>query len=291
MVLTPSQIEAIEAPPGNLQLIACAGSGKTEVVALRVATLLDPATPGRVVPRSIIAFTFTDKAAAELRDRIVTRTRERLGDVIGLAEMFIGTIHAFCLEILTSEVPEYLKYGVLNEVQQALLVDRNSKKSGLTSTTDLQGRVLHRYKDTDRYLVALDILREAELNPDHLVGVSVMGGLAAYRALLSDKRYLDYSSILELAVRALRGHDDLRRRLKDRIRYVIDDEYQDVNPIQEEVVRLLYGLGAHVCVVGDDDQTIYQWRGSDVRNLLTFKDRYEAIKQVTLNENFRSSQG
>src|SRR6266571_636073 len=98
MALTPSQIEAIEALPGNLQLIACAGSGKTEVVALRVAILLDAATPRHVEPRNIIAFTFTDKAAAELKDRIVTRTRERLGDVTGLAEMFIGTIHAFCLD-------------------------------------------------------------------------------------------------------------------------------------------------------------------------------------------------
>lgn len=291
MALTPAQIEAIEAPSGNLQLIACAGSGKTEVVALRVATLLDPATGGHVEPRGIIAFTFTDKAAAELKDRIVTRTRERLGDVTGLAEMFIGTIHAFCLDILTSEVPEYLKYGVLNEVQQALLVDRNSKKSGLTSTTDLQGRVLHRYKDTDRYLAALDILREADLNPAELVGVSVTDGLMAYGGLLRDKRYLDYSSILDLAVNALRGNDDLRRRMKGRLRHVIVDEYQDVNPIQEEVVRLLSGLGAHVCVVGDDDQTIYQWRGGDVRNILTFKDRYTATKQVTLNENFRSSEG
>src|SRR6266550_1835929 len=219
MVLTPSQIEAIEAPSGNLQRIACAGSGKTEVVALRVAHLLDPAAPGHVDPRSIIAFTFTDKAAAELKDRIVTRTHERLGEVTGLAEMFIGTIHAFCLDMLTSEVPEYLKYGVLNEVQQALLVDRNSKKSGLTSTTDLQGHVLHRYKDTDRYLGSLGILREAELNPDQLVGLSVTAGLAAYQALLGEKRYLDYSSILELAVRALRDHEGLRRRLKERLRH------------------------------------------------------------------------
>ena len=291
MNLTASQLEAIQAPSTDLQLIACAGSGKTEVVALRVATLLDPKTSGHVEPRAIVAFTFTDKAAAELKDRIVTRTRERLGEVLGLAEMFIGTIHSFCLDILTSEVPEYLKYIVLNEVQQALLVDRNSKKSGLTSTTDLQGRVLHRYKDTDRYISALSVLREADLNPEHLGGVSVVSGLDAYRALLNDKRYLDYSAILELAVRALREHDDLRRRLSARVRHVIVDEYQDVNPIQEAVVRLLHELGAHVCVVGDDDQTIYQWRGSDVRNILTFQDRYSGTKQVTLNENFRSSQG
>src|SRR5947209_5054633 len=140
MDLTPSQIEAIEAPPGNLQLIACAGSGKTEVVALRVAILLDAATPGHVEPRNIIAFTFTDKAAAELKDRIVTRTRERLGDVTGLAEMFIGTIHAFCLDILRVEVSEYLKYGVLNEVQQALRGGGTSNRCGMRSTLAVTAR-------------------------------------------------------------------------------------------------------------------------------------------------------
>src|SRR2546430_6384961 len=151
MDLTRAQRDAIAAPPGNLQLIACAGSGKTEVVALRVATLLDPKTPGHVDPGNIVAFTFTDKAAAELKDRIITRTRERLGNVTGLAEMFVGTIHAFCLDLLTSEVPEYLKYSVLNEVQESLLINRNSRKSGLTNTTDLAGKPLRRYVDTGRY--------------------------------------------------------------------------------------------------------------------------------------------
>src|SRR5260370_18087204 len=92
MDLTRAQRDAITAPPGNLQLIACAGSGKTEVVALRVATLLDPKTPGHVSPGSLIAFTFTDKAAAELKDLIVTRTHDRLGQLTALPDMFICTI-------------------------------------------------------------------------------------------------------------------------------------------------------------------------------------------------------
>jgi DNA helicase-2/ATP-dependent DNA helicase PcrA len=291
MDLTRAQRDAIAAPPGNLQLIACAGSGKTEVVALRVATLLDPKTPGHVDPGNIVAFTFTDKAAAELKDRIITRTRERLGNVTGLAEIFVGTIHAFCLDLLTSEVPEYLKYTVLNEVQESLLIDRNSRKSGLTNTTDLAGKPLKRYVDTKRYRQALSILREGEVRQNKLVGSSIMVGLAAYKTLLNEKRYFDYSAILELAVDALKSHADLKRRLRARVRHVIVDEYQDVNPVQEEVVRLLAGLGAHICVVGDDDQTIYQWRGSDVRNILTFKDRYAKVRQIALNENFRSSEG
>src|SRR5213595_3203449 len=121
MDFTPSQSRAINFQNANLQLIACAGSGKTEVVARRVATLLEAG----LAPRNIVAFTFTEKAAAELKERIVTRCREALGNITGLAEMYVGTIHGFCLELLTAEVAEFLKYDVLNEVQQALFIDRN----------------------------------------------------------------------------------------------------------------------------------------------------------------------
>ena len=109
--------------------------------------------------------------------------------------------------------------------------------------------------------------------------------------MFSDEDYLDYSSILEEAVCALRDDKSLRRSLGNRVRYVIVDEYQDVNPIQECIVKLLHDLDANVCVVGDDDQTIYQWRGSDVRNILTFEKRYPKPKQVRLEENFRLSRG
>src|SRR5215813_7632638 len=154
MELTKPQQRAIGHDGRNLQLIACAGSGKTEVVARRVVHLLTPGRPDSLRPANIIAFTFTEKAAAELKERIVTRTREALGDIPGLAEMFVGTIHAFCLELLKSESPEHLKFEVLNEVQQGLFVDRNSKKSGLTTSQDLNGSALKRYLDTKHYVAA-----------------------------------------------------------------------------------------------------------------------------------------
>ncbi|NDD13220.1 MAG: ATP-dependent helicase [Betaproteobacteria bacterium] len=115
--------------------------------------------------------------------------------------------------------------------------------------------------------------------------------LPDYEALLYQKGYLDYSGILKEAVEQLRHNVQLRARLTEKIRHVIVDEYQDVNPIQEAVVRTLHDLGAGICVVGDDDQTIYQWRGSDVQNILNFSARYPAVQQVKLEENFRSSEG
>lgn len=287
MKFTAAQRKAINHVEGNLQLIACAGSGKTEVVARRVANLLKSGA----APRNIVAFTFTDKAAAELKERIITRCREELGEIHGLAEMYVGTIHAFCLELLKSEVPKYLKFDVLNEIQQSLFMDRYSAKSGLTISTDLNGNPLKRYKDTPHYLDATTILREADTDEKILANCSVVSGLNAYRALLQEKRYFDYSAIMEAAVDVLTNEESLRERLASRVRHVIVDEYQDVNPIQEAIVLLLHNLGAHICVVGDDDQTIYQWRGSNVQGILKFQKRYGKVTQIKLEENFRSSQG
>ena len=292
MKLTAIQEQAVTYSGRNLQLIACAGSGKTEVVARRVVHLLTPSRSEPLLPRNIIAFTFTEKAAAELKERIVTRTREALGEVPGMAEMFVGTIYAFCLELLKSESPKYLKYEVLNEVQQTLFVDRHSRASGLTQSTTLSGQTLKRYTDTRNFISAMNILREDRpVTPDRLKGNSVAAQLSRYEQLLHDRGYLDYSGILREAVAELKSNVGLRERLAARIRYAIVDEYQDVNPVQETVVEELHQPGVGICVVGDDDQTIYQWRGSDVRNILNFENRYPGVTQVRLEENFRSSEG
>lgn len=151
MQFTGAQAQAIAHVQGNPQLIACAGFGKTEVVARRVVNLLRPAKQGGgCSPASVVAFTFTDKAAAELKERIHDRCREAFGEVVGLADMYVGTIHGFCLELLKSEVPKYMKYEVLNEAQQMLFVDRHSRASGLTQSTTLDGIPLKRYTDMRR---------------------------------------------------------------------------------------------------------------------------------------------
>jgi len=208
-----------------------------------------------------------------------------------MAEMYVGTIHGFCLDLLRTEALRFLKCGVLNEVQQVLFVDRHSKQCGLTTSTDLKGDPLKRWVDTGRYIEALNILREARLVEAELVGCSVVEGLREYANLLDERCYFDYSSIMQRAVEALADDDELRARVCGRVRYVICDEYQDVNPIQECIIRLLHKGGAEVCVVGDDDQTIYQWRGSDIDNILTFEKRYSPVEPIRLQENFRSSPG
>jgi len=290
--LTKSQKQAVQYNGRNLQLIACAGSGKTEVVAQRVAHLLTKQGKGRLQPRNVVAFTFTNKAAAELKERISRRVSEAGGeDIIGMAEMYVGTIHGFCQELLQTEVPEYLKYEVLESVRQQLYVNRNSAKTGLTTTKRLTGGYLRRWLNTSLYISALSVLREDELNEEQLEGCSVVNGLEKYRAKLTEDSFFDFSSMMENAADELSNNEELREQIAERVKYVIVDEYQDVNPIQERLVRLLHDLGAKLCVVGDDDQTIYQWRGSAVENILRFEERYPRVKQIRLEENFRSSEG
>ena len=208
MALTNAQQAAVAHAGANLQLIACAGSGKTEVVARQIARLLLPVDEGGegFAPRNIVAFTFTEKAAAELKQRVIERCRAGQPDLTGMVEMYVGTIHGFCLDLLRTEVPEFLKYDVLNEVQQVLFVDRHSARSGLTGTAFLDGTQLRRWVNTKLYIDALSVLRESEVNWTRLSGTSIGEGLVAYKALLREKGYFDYSSILEEAGQRIAHH-------------------------------------------------------------------------------------
>lgn len=282
---TPAQVDAIQTIDQNLQIVACAGAGKTQVVAERVAQILEERLTQGVDPRNIVAFTFTERAGAELKDRILQRIKARLGEITGMAEMYVGTIHGYCLQLLQSSLPEYFKYSVLNEVQARLVVDRASNKSGLS---DLG---LRRYVESGLYLNVLGILREGAVNADAMSGHPALDALMKYQEFLDSKRYLDYTEILLRAVTELYENEELRAQIGAQIKYLIVDEYQDINPLQEALIAKIHELGANVCVVGDDDQTIYQWRGSDVDNILHFQDRYPDVKVIPIEENYRSSLG
>jgi len=300
LLFTPAQAEAISEMSKPLQLIACAGSGKTEVLAQRIANILQQ--PG-VQPRNVIAFTFTDKAAAELKERIYRTVGAAIPDIVGMAEMYVGTMHGYCLDLLQTFIPETFKYGVLTDITQQLLIDRMSAKSGLTTCTKTVGgnvTTLSRFKDTRYYTGALSVLQEDDVTFG-LVPDAVKASLASYQNLLTEQRYFDYTSMMVEAVRFLErsqvgptldtAEQSLRDHIECDVRFVIVDEYQDVNPLQEKLIQRLVHFGANLCVVGDDDQTIYQWRGSEVRNIIDFASRYADARSIRLEENFRSSKG
>ncbi len=297
---TAAQKDAIGEIDRNLQIIACAGSGKTQVISARVVEILRRGKGKGIGPENIVAFTFTDKAAAELKDRISRLVEEAFGEVPGMAEMYVGTIHGYCLQLLQTHLFEYLKYSVLTDIQTRLLAARNSVKSGLSGVEIIAGpsagqKLKRGPQDVKVFLDALNVVREDNVNfkalPDGL-----RLALDAYDQLLDQHRYLDYSRIMVEALAALHDQVDpdrlrLQETLRSRVKYLIVDEYQDVNPLQEGLIWRLHELGANICVVGDDDQTIYQWRGSEIRNILEFAKRYPGVRNVTIDENFRSSPG
>ncbi|WP_149264229.1 ATP-dependent DNA helicase [Actinomadura sp. K4S16] len=297
MRYTEAQQTAIATLDDHLLIVACAGSGKTQVLAQRIVEILRRPD---VEPKNVVAFTFTNKAAAELKERVTELVTAELGFLSGLADMFIGTMHAYALDVMQQHVPETFKYGVLDDIQNRLLIDRNSSKSGLTKTlayiSSKPPRPLKRYVDSARYMQVLNILREDDVN-EELLPEDLRENLLSYRRLLHDKSYFDYTEQLRTIVDLLNENEDdamagaLVRHVQKDIRYLIVDEYQDTNPIQEKLIRGLTRFGANLCVVGDDDQTIYQWRGSSVSGILTFADRYPGVQTVTLDHNFRSSRG
>ena len=293
---TAAQAEAIACIDRPLQIIACAGSGKTQVNSQRIADILRQPD---VEPANIVAFTFTEKAAAELKDRVLAIVAADGGDTTGIAEMFIGTMHAYCLNLLQTHIAETFKFSVLTEITQRLLIDRNSKRSGLTltpATVSGQTRHLRRFVNSRLYAQVLSVLAEDDVALS-LVPEGVTQAQYLYKHLLAQHAYFDYTSMMEVAVELLEADDGdaqaapLRRAIRDAVRYVVVDEYQDVNPLQERLIEALCQFGANLCVVGDDDQTIYQWRGSAVSNILTFANRHDDVEQVTLADNFRSTEG
>ena len=174
MDYTAAQLAAIETIEDPLLIVACAGSGKTQVISQRIIEILRRT---EVEPRNVIAFTFTEKAAAELKERVTNLVTETFGNMIGLAELFIGTMHGYALDALQTHVAETFKYSVLDDVQTRLLIDRHSRESGLTATDAVvngQEKKLRRYVNSRLYMQVTNILREddvdASLLPAELAG-------------------------------------------------------------------------------------------------------------------------
>ena len=281
--LSESQQRVVDHRGSHLQVIACAGSGKTESVSRRVAALISEG----VDPASIVAFTFTEKAAAELKARIVTRVRDRLGEeFLGrVGPMFVGTIHSYAFRILQDYVPQYGNYDVLDEHRHAGLLSREYWALGLKEL-GTRGQ----WKSIQLFIRNADVVGNELVDRDEIAGTPFGGCYAAYEQMLDRYHLLTFQQLISKAVEALED-PEIYRRVHDPLRYVLVDEYQDVNPAQERLISLLATAPVELCVVGDDDQAIYEWRGSDVGNILTFRDRYPQRERIDLATNRRSRPG
>jgi len=264
----------------HLQIIACAGSGKTEIVAQRTASLFAEG----VEPEQIVAFTFTERAAEELKNRIKQRTAERMGEeFLGrLNGCFVGTIHSYCFRLLQENVARYETYDVLDEHRLAAFLTRISRQIDLKSL-DSGG---HLFRAIPTFIRNLDVV-ENELIPVNGLDYPFRKVAEDFLSLLERYRLLTYGQVIARAVDEL-GDSRVFELARGKLRYLIVDEYQDINPAQEALIGRLAEPPVELCVVGDDDQAIYQWRGSNVSKIVGFQERYPGVASFTIGENRRS---
>ena len=279
---------------GNVQIIACAGSGKTEFVSERIAYQIYKKI---AKPEEIVAFTFTEKAAEELKFRIRSKIMELLGKQPDIGDMYIGTIHAFAFKILQDFIPKYRAYDMLDEVKRLAFISSIKKDINLNH---LLGSLNKRFKKPygrsnqnwvfDTFIKSVDIFREESLTSNVAISDSFKNAYNIYNKKLEEKRFLDFSGILRIAVDTLATNTSIRKKIQDQFKFFTVDEYQDVNPIQEKLIQLISDK-KNVCIVGDDDQSIYQWRGADIQNIITFRKRYPNVSVHNLDTNLRSHSG
>jgi DNA helicase-2/ATP-dependent DNA helicase PcrA len=277
--LNPEQREAVEYNGGPLLIFAGAGSGKTRVITYRIARLIKDGVP----PPRILAVTFTNKAAREMRERI----ESLIGNTS--KNMWIGTFHSLFARMLRIDGkhigidPNYVIYDDGDQIQ---LVKEILKKMDLDEKTVQPRPILNEISSAKEKLLAPEKYAERATGYIERIAATVY---KSYQDLLAKANALDFDDILFFTNRLLEQRQDVLEKYQERFLHVLVDEYQDVNLAQYNVVHMLAGKHRNVVVVGDDDQSIYAWRGADVSLILKFSSDYPDAKVVKLERNYRST--
>jgi ATP-dependent DNA helicase UvrD/PcrA len=285
--LNPEQRAAVEATEGPLLILAGAGSGKTRVITNRIAWLI---LEQGVAPDSILAVTFTNKAAAEMGERV-----ERLLGHTSLTKPLIATFHSLCVRILRRDI-EALRVGdqgltrsfaIFDENDQQNIVKQIMRRMGLDTKQLTPRTVLGRVSWAKNHMVDPQeyYLSSKDPNSERIAHI-----FQSYQAELRKNNAMDFDDLLLEAVRLLKSSGAVRERYQRRYRYLLVDEYQDTNRPQYELMKLLTGEHKNVCAVGDEDQSIYSWRGADIRNILEFEQDFPDARIIRLEQNYRSTQ-
>jgi DNA helicase-2/ATP-dependent DNA helicase PcrA len=285
--LNPPQRAGVESVDGPVLILAGAGSGKTRVITHRIAYLIQERG---VAPDAILAVTFTNKAAAEMGERV-----EKLIGHSTLAKPLIATFHSFCVRMLRRDI-EALRIGnegltktfaIYDESDQQALVKQIMRRMGLDDKQMTPRVVLGRISWAKNHMIDP---QEYYLQSADPMSEKVAHIFEAYRKELRKNNALDFDDLLLEAVRLLKSSSEVREKYNRRYRYLLIDEYQDTNRPQYELMKLLAGEEKNVCVVGDEDQSIYSWRGADIRNILEFEKDFPSAKVIRLEQNYRSTQ-
>src|SRR6266404_2816617 len=292
--LNPQQREAVETTEGPVLILAGAGSGKTRVITYRIAYLIEHMG---VMPESILAMTFTNKAAAEMGERV-----EKLVGGLSVAKPVISTFHSFCVRVLRRDI-EALKIASatpgkppIGHTKKFVIYDESDQQSVVKS-------VMKRLGVDDKQLTPRTVLSRISWAKNHMLDPQEIYLQSAdpktervahiyeiYRKELLKANALDFDDLLLEATRLLKSVASVREYYNRRFQYLLIDEYQDTNRPQYELMRMLAGERHNVCAVGDEDQSIYSWRGADIRNILEFEKDFPEAKIIRLEQNYRSTQ-
>jgi DNA helicase II / ATP-dependent DNA helicase PcrA len=292
--LNPQQREAVETTGGPVLILAGAGSGKTRVITYRIAHLIENIG---AMPESILAMTFTNKAAAEMAERV-----EKLVGGMSIAKPVISTFHSFCVRMLRRDI-EALRIPsavpgqpAIGHTKSFVIYDENDQQQVTKS-------VMKRLGIDDKQLTPRAVLSHISWAKNHMLDPQEVYLNSAdpkteriahiyeeYRKELRRANAFDFDDLLLEAVRLLKSAAAVRAYYTRRFQYILVDEYQDTNRPQYELMRLLAGDRHNVCAVGDEDQSIYSWRGADIRNILEFEKDFPEAKIVRLEQNYRSTQ-
>ncbi len=292
--LNPQQREAVETTEGPVLILAGAGSGKTRVITYRIAHLIGNLG---VMPESILAMTFTNKAASEMVERV-----DKLVGGLSIAKPVISTFHSFCVRMLRRDI-EALRipsskpgappigltkqFVIYDEADQQQLVKSAMKRLGIDDKQTTPRSVLAHISWAKNHMLDPQevYLQSADPKTEKVAQI-----YAEFKKELAKANAMDFDDLLLEAVRLLKAVPSVREHYNRRFQYILIDEYQDTNRPQYELMRLLAGDRHNVCAVGDEDQSIYSWRGADIRNILEFEQDFPEAKIIRLEQNYRSTQ-
>lgn len=279
--LNPKQAEAVINTEGPMLIMAGAGSGKTKVLTCRVANLLQKG----VRPYRILAITFTNKAAAEMRERVNNMSGPAAKDV------WLFTFHAFCARFLRMEIDKLPGYGgnfaIYDTADSQNLIKQILKEMNLDDKRFQPSGILSRISNAKNALQdAAAFARQA----GDFYEQKVADIYSRYEQKLQLNNALDFDDLLMLSIKLLQENKEVREKYQDRFDYLLVDEYQDTNHAQYLLTKFLAAKHRNICVVGDADQSIYGWRGADIQNILDFEKDYPDAKVIKLEQNYRSTQ-
>jgi len=272
--LNPQQREAVEAIDGPVLVLAGAGSGKTRVITTKIMYLIDRG----VHPYRILGMTFTNKAAGEMRHRVA----KALGDSVA-RDLTLTTFHAFGARFLRKEI------GYLDRPTNFVIFDSQDQKSCLKRVMR-ELNVPEKRFPLERCRALISRHKNSRKPDDIKMNEAEREIQQAYLEEMKAQNALDFDDLLRFTCDILENFKECRERYQRRYQYIMVDEYQDTNPIQADLIRLLLNPEKNLCVVGDEDQSIYGWRGADIRNILDFDHTYPGTKVFKLEQNYRSTQ-